>query len=535
MVPSSSTTMLLKYLFVALLCRPTHPQKHHGAHGGGGIGGGGGGGMGFVRPVDEGLVYGAIHAYKEEWNRTFRPYETHIHGVRDLDTPSPFHFFFRCVDGVARMYFTVEDLHARPINNQPQGSEVKMPLVLFKERIKLHVDRVQTEYNLWHGGADVQVDVSDKPRRSYLRVQINDWAQYTAFPLSRCVRGRGARQRQGRQSLFSGSFIFNGSETVRSTLHLPSDGPWVRPLAVQQATPPHSPHYAHNEIIVHVHTFDQFIGTPQPQNTYLIEGLAKHMVYHRCALNVTRYEVVIQDDHLDQYMANKHLAQFAREGWLVFLIKGHRPARLYYSNCNWQGLYENMALLRYWKTRRHVMFWNADEYLVYNQSFTTQSFRAHMVRHAANGFRRYVSFCAKGQCPEGVPEVSMFSLTKKTYDVGEKLRDLKLILNPDFVGCMIMHWAGCGTGLGEESKLVYRSVDQVHMIKNTTAYIAHFENFFHPRWSRTNYAQMWQFAKLDRTIDKVAFPVVARCDPATIHPFEAYQPVSGFGPRRQLT
>ena len=35
-------------------------------------------------------------------------------------------------------------------------------------------------------------------------------------------------------------------------------------------------------------------------------GLARHMVYHRCALNVTRYEVVVQEDHVAQYLANRY-------------------------------------------------------------------------------------------------------------------------------------------------------------------------------------------------------------------------------------
>ena len=67
--------------------------------------------------------------------------------------------------------------------------------------------------------------------------------------------------------------------------------------------------------------------------------------------------------------------RFAREGWLVLLVKGYQPARINYSNCYWQGLYENMALLRHWKTNTRVMFWNADEYLIYNRSYTTESFR----------------------------------------------------------------------------------------------------------------------------------------------------------------
>jgi hypothetical protein len=101
------------------------------------------------------------------------------------------------------------------------------------------------------------------------------------------------------------------------------------------------------------------------------------MVYHRCALNVTRYEVVVQEDHVAQYLANRyarpsllavalaflpssltfpttpppsrspssylarrcrcrdscgrHLRAFAEQGWLTLLVKGARPARLTYS------------------------------------------------------------------------------------------------------------------------------------------------------------------------------------------------------------
>ena len=96
----------------------------------------------------------------------------------------------------------------------------------------------------------------------------------------------------------------------------------------------------------------------------------------------------------------------------------------------------------------------------------------------------------------------LVNTTNNTYSLGEKLRDLKLIVNPDFVGCMIMHWAGCGTGVGDLSKLSYKSIDNVRMIKNSTAYIAHFENLFDPRWTRANKQQQWMYKKLDRTIDK---------------------------------
>jgi hypothetical protein len=96
----------------------------------------------FLRPVDDGLVAASIHPYSGEWNKTFRPYETHVHGVKDLQVPSPVLFYFRCVDGVARIYFTIQDFFKAPVNNQPQGSELKVPLVLFKERIKLRVNMI---------------------------------------------------------------------------------------------------------------------------------------------------------------------------------------------------------------------------------------------------------------------------------------------------------------------------------------------------------------------------------------------------------
>ena len=303
-------------LFVILLQLPVFSSREHKNHGIGGLGEKHE--RTYIRPVDDGLVYAVIHPYRNEWNNTFRPYETHIHGVADLKTPSPVHFYFRCVDGVARIYFTIEDLNERPLNNQPMGSELKVSLNIFQDRIKLRIDGKDVKYNVWHGGADAQIDVSNKPRRSYLRVQINDWSQYTAFPMNRCERS-GWTGRQVARHMSTLRHRYPSNETVRSALNnfnwmYPNGSKWVEPLVIQQHYLPHSSIYAANEIVVHLHTFDMFITHEQLQNEYLIEGIAKHMIYHRCALNVSRYEVVIQHDHLEQYMANKHLAQFVKEG-----------------------------------------------------------------------------------------------------------------------------------------------------------------------------------------------------------------------------
>ena len=234
--------LMLSLLVVSTLVRllPSRDHKHHQLSG-----------DNFFEPlyvqhVDDDLVYAVIHPYHNEWNDTFRPYEN-VHGVKDLLTPSPMHFYFRCVDGVARIYFTIEDLHFKSVRNQPQGSEMKMPLNLFKDRIKLNIDLKETSYNVWHGGADVQVDVSHKLRRSYLRVQVNGWTQYTAFPMNRCVRSSNGNGRQVTSRYIP--YRYPLKETVRTALKNTTwfvgngTAGWIDPLVLQNTIPPHDPLY----------------------------------------------------------------------------------------------------------------------------------------------------------------------------------------------------------------------------------------------------------------------------------------------------
>jgi len=69
----------------------------------------------FVRPVDEGLSYASIYPYADEWKRTFAAL---LQEDPRLELPLPIHFWFRCVDGIARIYFSFEDTHTKPSNNQ---------------------------------------------------------------------------------------------------------------------------------------------------------------------------------------------------------------------------------------------------------------------------------------------------------------------------------------------------------------------------------------------------------------------------------
>ena len=120
------------------------------------------------------------------------------------------------------------------------------------------------------------------------------------------------------------------------------------------------------------------------------------------------------------------------------------------------------------------------------------------------GVARYMVFCKDGSCLEHArtePEMRHLSLARDVYGVGERLRDLKLVVDPDQAGCVIMHWAGCGSFLDngdkknqdqEEQQSMqdpprrrrYEGIDDTYMLPPTTAFIAHFENLFTVRWPR---------------------------------------------------
>ena len=267
----------------------------------------------FVRPVDDGLSYASIYPFADEWKRTFSPV---IPEDRHLELPLPVHFWFRCVDGIARIYFSLEDTHTKPTNNQPQGTEIRGNLLhIMQSTIKLKLDSVETRYNVWNGGADVQIDVRQKPYRSVLRVQINNWTPYTAFPMDRCVRSSHSsnhhhhhhhhHHQQGSHgptnaaassssSSASSAFwlnhntstpytsgIWRSSDTVQTVLGLSG---MEHPLLTQQQFLSHThsnnnktiSNTNHNrnvvssssgssDIVVHVHTFDQFIKGRHPR------------------------------------------------------------------------------------------------------------------------------------------------------------------------------------------------------------------------------------------------------------------------------
>ena len=59
-----------------------------------------------------------------------------------------------------------------------------------------------------------------------------------------------------------------------------------------------------------------------------LQAFAKHLIYHRCALNIVNYEIIIQEDHYSDFMSHPDLSKFVKRGWLTLLLKGRDASRL---------------------------------------------------------------------------------------------------------------------------------------------------------------------------------------------------------------
>lgn len=153
---------------------------------------------------------------------------------------------------------------------------------------------------------------------------------------------------------------------------------------------------------------------------------------------------------------------------------------------------ENLALLRHWKENVRIFFYDSDEYLIFRDHFTPNQMLTNIdgtigltsdmavaldPRNAdvasqvhALGVDRFMAFCV--DCPRDKPELRYLSLTTYKFSIYEpKLMHPKLVVNPNKVGCYIVHWAGCGA--------------ETKMVPISDAYIIHFENIYTPRWNLT--------------------------------------------------
>lgn len=364
-----------------------------------------------VMDIDDKIQYGYILPYINEWEQFW--------GEKNKTYMlSPFQFWFKCYENEVRGYFFFEDLRV-----QNHGKEADISDFGHVGRnVKLTADGVPVKiFRMWHGGGDFFFDIPPgTPRDHNIDIEMKGFKHYTRFKVSNCEKKKPV------------------SPVTKYVMH------------------------------IHLRDFSK-ISSFRPG---VIDGVANHMAYHRCAFKLDKYEVVIQKEHLNAYLQNEKIAHAVKQGWITFLIRNPViPTPLHDksgpSNCYYQAYVQNMAILQHWQENVKMYFWDSDEYVATHPDLKPTELMQMVESGTAVGFMRKMIFCTG--CDKDKPEVATMSITKTELALNSHvLMHPKLVVDPNRVGCYIVHWAGCG--------------DETKELPIEKAYILHFEDLYHRRW-----------------------------------------------------
>lgn len=389
-----------------------------------------------VMDIDEGIQYGYIMPFVDEW--------TDFWGNNSTFTLTPFQFWFKCIGNEVRGYFFSED--PRPVLHGKEAVVKNYPHL--NKHIKLSADGVPIKsLTVWSSGGDFYFDIPPgTPSDHVIDIKMKGFKHYTRFKVSNCVK--------------------------------------EKPVSAQR------------KYIMHIHLRD--FSNLTAFRPSVIEGVANHMAYHRCALKLDKYEVAIQREHLKFYLQNKKIAHAVKEGWITFLIRNpvipspmqekHGP-----SNCYYQAYVQNMAILQHWKENVKIYFWDSDEYMTITPGTTPEDVMQLVESGSAVGFKRRMAFC--NSCDQKQSEMKTLSLSQSDLSLGfRQLRDPKLVVDPNRVGCLIVHWAGCG--------------DKTVTLDLEKAYILHFEDLYQRRWTMKNRLKQPETALQPSLMQKTCDPTL---------------------------
>jgi hypothetical protein len=417
-----------------------------------------------TRKIDEDLHYSTIHPFQDEWIKLFNDTDHHV--------AEPFHFWFRCIGREVRAYLFIEDL--RKLSH---GKEADMPIMPhLSRRLKYYANgRKIDDIGYFFGGGDLYFNISSElSSHDNVDITIDGFKHFARFPVSICT----------------------------PALPKPSINP------------------KNTKYLMHIHLRE--FRNASNFNRKVVRGIVKHMLYHRCALKLDQYEVVIQAEQLQFYLVDPDIVNAIKAKWITFILRNpFNPEPILMSsfegsNCYWQAYVENLNLLHYWKQNVKIYYFDSDEYLWISNDLSSQSLFQLLQSHPVLGFKRYMTFCY--DCNHRVAELKSLSFQSAENDKGLVVGDRqryqqhkhhvykvieppldhpKLLVNPNAVGCYIVHWAGCGAS--------------PYNVPPEMMFITHFENLYVVRWKEINeeYLKPHRFLQFTN--------VHQICDPSKFH------------------
>lgn len=115
--------------------------------------------------------------------------------------------------------------------------------------------------------------------------------------------------------------------------------------------------------IMNVLTYDTDGHTSRSYATALSSAIVRHALFHRCALDITRYEVVVNEEIIQSMVSGSALKALVDEGFIVFKTKPTQLSHTRGHRLYWQVVYYNLALLSHWGKRAWIFFFDQDEFL----------------------------------------------------------------------------------------------------------------------------------------------------------------------------
>ena len=357
-----------------------------------------------VSNVDSGLFYSSLSPSRLEWKQTFPGKE---------DEYGPLHLWAKCIRNEVRTFFFIEKLSEGLITVSARESRV-----MVHSLITFLVDGERMSVALNGGGGEFKVKISRRDRAGCLHIGVDNWLHFACMPMTQCVDSVHATSAR---SIVMNLFTW--------------DEKWTAATA---------------------HSFEPSIL-----------AVEKHFLYHRCAFNISKYEVVIQEDALFHYASNDVLRDASQRGLLEFKLKGNHPPPLDGKTPQWQAIYENLALLQHWQENVRILLWDPDEFLFVDPTRFAEYSNIVDQHDKVILFDRVEVLCVdcadkdKGGAADVYHPFSQHRYKKRWNAMSAP----KMMVNPDSVGCMYVHKA-------------YNDGGQSFHMDSRVAYIYHFENFF---------------------------------------------------------
>jgi hypothetical protein len=205
-----------------------------------------------VSEVDSGLYFAQLSASFAEWNATFED------GGADY---GPVHLWVRCIGMELRGLVFVESVNEKHPLLVSAGMHGNYSL----DRFVLLVNGLPVRTEIANVG-EFLISTRTIAHLPVITIGVTGWRHYVEYPMRLCTPPVSLPPAQRRvMSVYTWD---NPSTSVKDTA--------------------------------------AFVNT-------LAKGLEQHSRYHRCMLNITRYEVLVQENYLPLLLQNKYIAnQYAR-------------------------------------------------------------------------------------------------------------------------------------------------------------------------------------------------------------------------------